>query len=160
MKSRVVGFVSILAGVVSYLLTSCVFHPLKDETFEYHQMPNARWEAGHVVKFEMLVDAAQQPYSCDLLLRHNNDYKYTGLKCVCEILLNGKLVESDTIATSIVDKNKRWKGQGISQREVPVKLFRKRRFQSAGIYTIQFKTTLHNVGIPGIESLGFRTWKE
>ncbi|MFC4666096.1 gliding motility lipoprotein GldH [Falsiporphyromonas endometrii] len=142
------------------LFDSCVYHQLKDENFTFKQLPNARWEAGQSVFFDMLVEAYQQPYSCDLILRHNNDYKYTRIKFIYDISLNGDLVETDTVTQSLVNEHNQWIGNGISLREVPICLFRKKRMNRAGVYTVKLRTPLHNVPLPGVESIGLRIWKE
>ncbi|GAD04897.1 hypothetical protein HQ45_09460 [Porphyromonas crevioricanis] len=141
-------------------MLSCVHNPMPQEYIRFQQIEGSRWEAGKNYDFELLIPDCSKSYSAELLLRHNNDYKYTHIALVASLHdFKEKIVWADSVTPSFSFSPLHWKGQGLAQRELSVPLFDGRYFELSGIYRLSLRTQLQQVALLGMEAVGIRFWQ-
>lgn len=143
------------------LLISCDLNRTFDE---YVSIKNSNWQKEDTITFNLKVLDTISTQNLFINIRNNNDYKYSNIFIITEILAPNQYATIDTLEYEMTDATGKWLGNGFSDLKEN-KLFFKENyiFKKSGNYDIKIihamrksKETDGIVSLEGITSVGLR----
>lgn len=143
------------------LLISCDSNRVFDQ---YVSIKNSSWQKNDTVKFKLNVSDTISAQNLFINIRNNNDYKYSNIFIITEILAPNQFATIDTLQYEMADQTGKWLGKGFSDLKEN-KLFFKEHFifKHSGNYQINVihamrksKETEGIDSLEGITTVGFR----
>ncbi|MDO9260670.1 MAG: gliding motility lipoprotein GldH [Flavobacteriaceae bacterium] len=131
---------------------------------EYNSIDDHAWKKDDTITFNLKVLDTISPQNLFINIRNNNDYKYSNIFIITEILAPNQFATIDTLQYEMTDETGKWLGKGFSDLKEN-KLFLKENyvFQQSGDYEIKIihamrkgKETNGLETLEGITSVGFR----
>ncbi len=107
---HVVALAAIIACVVS-CLSSCSLG--QDSTSHFKTLPDEGWHKTLSVAFTPEYADSSLTYDIALAVRHNNDYQYSNLSLVVDLIDSVKNVSRSNIDFELSDGYGNWKGSGF-----------------------------------------------
>lgn len=107
---HVVAMVAIMMCVLS-CLNACSFG--QDKSAHFKTLPDDGWNKGMSIKFTPEYPDSTQTYDIELAVRHNNDYQYSNLSLVVDLIDSVKNVSRSNIDFELSDGYGNWKGSGF-----------------------------------------------
>jgi gliding motility-associated lipoprotein GldH len=151
-------------GLISILI-SCDSNRIFDE---YVPIENSTWQKNDTITFNLKVSDTISPQNMFINIRNNNDYKYSNIFIITEILAPNQYATIDTLEYEMTDEKGRWLGSGFSDLKEN-KLFFKENyiFKKSGKYDIKIIHAMRKnnetdgiESLEGITSIGFRIESE
>lgn len=150
----------ILFGFFS-LFISCDSNRIFDE---YRSIDNNTWKKEDTIKFNLKVTDTIAAQNLFINIRNNNDYKYSNIFIITEILAPNQYATIDTLQYEMTDNSGKWLGDGFSDLKENKLIFKEYyTFKKSGNYEIKIIHAMRkgkeNEGIEaleGITSVGFR----
>jgi gliding motility-associated lipoprotein GldH len=143
-----------------YLLVSCDSNQVYDV---YKSVPNT-WHKDSVVSFNVTAPDSINPYNLFVNLRNTNDYKFSNLFLIVEMVFpHGKTV-TDTLEYRMADPTGKLLGTGLTDVKEN-KLWYKEQviFNESGEYTLNIQHAMRENGkvngvvdLEGVTDIGFR----
>lgn len=150
----------ILFGFFS-LFISCDSNRIFDE---YRSIDNNTWKKEDTITFNLKVTDTIAAQNLFINIRNNNDYKYSNIFIITEILAPNQYATIDTLQYEMTDNSGKWLGDGFSDLKENKLIFKEHyTFKKSGNYEIKIIHAMRkgkeNDGIEsldGITSVGFR----
>lgn len=149
-----------ILGFLSFLI-SCDSNRIFDE---YVTINNSSWKNQDTISFKLPIKDTISAQNLFINIRNNNDYKYSNIFVITEILAPNQFATIDTLQYEMADETGKWLGDGFSDLKEN-KLFFKENyvFQKNGEYTIKIIHAMRNSketkgldALDGITSVGLR----
>ncbi|MDP2089218.1 MAG: gliding motility lipoprotein GldH [Flavobacteriaceae bacterium] len=143
------------------ILIACDSNRIFDE---YVSIENSKWGKEDTITFNLNVSDTISAQNLFINIRNNNDYKYSNIFIITEILAPNQFTTIDTLEYEMADETGKWLGTGFSDLKEN-KLFFKENyvFQKSGKCDIKVihamrksKETGGLETLEGIISVGFR----
>jgi gliding motility-associated lipoprotein GldH len=156
MKGNILFFIGIFI-----LLLSCDSNQIFDK---YVGIKNSNWQKEDTLSFHLNISDTISAQNLFINIRNNNDYKYSNIYLITEILAPNQMATIDTLEYEMTNETGKWLGNGFSDLKEN-KLFFKENyvFQKSGEYDIKVihamrkgKETEGLETLEGIISVGFR----
>lgn len=149
-----------LTGFLS-LFISCDSNRIFDE---YKTIKNSHWKKNDTIKFNLTITDTVSAKNLFINIRNNNDYKYSNLYIITEIMAPNQFVTIDTLQYEMTDKTGKWLGKGFTDLKENKLFFKENyRFKNKGNYHIKIihamrknKETEGIEELEGISTVGFR----
>lgn len=131
---------------------------------EYVSINNSTWKKNDTVSFNLNITDTISAQNLFINIRNNNDYKYSNLFIITEILAPNQYATIDTLQYEMTDETGKWLGNGFSDLKEN-KLFFKENyfFKKSGNYDIKIIHAMRKnnetegiESLEGITSVGFR----
>lgn len=143
------------------LLTSCDSNRIFDK---YVSIENSTWKKEDTISFNFNVSDTILAQNLFINIRNNNDYKYSNIFIITEILTPNQYVTIDTLQYEMTDEKGKWLGNGFSDLKENKLIFKENYvFKNSGEYDIKVihamrksKETEGLESLEGITSVGFR----
>lgn len=107
---HVVAMVALMLCVLS-CLNACSFG--QDKSAHFKTLPDDGWNKGMSIKFIPEYPDSTQTYDIELAVRHNNDYQYSNLSLVVDLIDSVKNVSRSNVDFELSDGYGNWKGSGF-----------------------------------------------
>ncbi len=107
---HIVAMVAIMLCALS-CLNACSFG--QDKSAHFKTLPDDGWNKGMSIKFTPEYPDSTQTYDIELAVRHNNDYQYSNLSLVVDLIDSVKNVSRSNIDFELSDGYGNWKGSGF-----------------------------------------------
>lgn len=145
----------------SSLLISCDSNRIFDE---YVSIENSSWKTADTITFNLNVSDTISAQNLFINIRNNNDYKYSNIFIITEILAPNQYATIDTLQYEMTDETGNWLGNGFSDLKENKLIFKENYvFKKSGKYDIKVihamrksKETEGLESLEGITSVGFR----
>ena len=149
-----------LTGFLS-LFISCDSNRIFDE---YKTIKNSHWKKNDTIKFNLTITDTVSAKNLFINIRNNNEYKYSNLYIITEIMAPNQFVTIDTLQYEMTDKTGKWLGKGFTDLKENKLFFKENyRFKNKGNYHIKIihamrknKETEGIEELEGISTVGFR----
>lgn len=149
-----------LIGFLS-LFISCDSNRIFDE---YKTIKNSHWKKNDTIKFNLTITDTVSAKNLFINIRNNNEYKYSNLYIITEIMAPNQFVTIDTLQYEMTDKTGKWLGKGFTDLKENKLFFKENyRFKNKGNYHIKIihamrknKETEGIEELEGISTVGFR----
>ncbi len=154
--NRVLFFLGFLT-----LLISCDSTRIYDE---YVSLDKSTWEKEDTISFKLHITDTISAQNLFINIRNNNNYKYSNIFIITELLAPNQYATVDTLEYEMADETGKWLGDGFSDLKEN-KLFFKEQyvFKKSGVYQIKIihamrkgKETEGIEDLEGINTIGFR----
>lgn len=131
---------------------------------EYVSIENSNWQKDDTITFNLNVSDTISAQNLFINIRNNNDYKYSNLFIITEILSPNQYATIDTLEYEMTNATGKWLGNGFTDLKEN-KLFFKENyiFKKSGKYDIKIihamrkgKETHGIASLEGITSVGLR----
>ncbi|MGA9212331.1 MAG: gliding motility lipoprotein GldH [Kaistella sp.] len=142
------------AFFVLFFLASC----RKDSEQVFINNLNGKWGAKAEQKFDFKITDAQNPKNIIFVVRNNNDYPYSNIRLIVN-LLDGqtKKKSTDTLNYILAEPNGTWLGKGFGDtKEILFQYKLNYKFPANGDYSIGIIQAMRNNNLPGIEDIGIK----
>ncbi len=143
----------LLPLLIMFMLQACGGGVLYDKQVD---IENALWPKDKNVNFKVDVNDTINLYNVYLILRHNNDYKYSNVYFFLTTTFpNGKIIK-DTLECILASPEGKWYGKGWGSVKEDDIFLNKVRFRYAGEYNFDFIQAMREDTLKNIESIGLR----
>ncbi len=92
-------------------LNACSFG--QDKSAHFKTLPDEGWNKGMSIKFTPEYADSSLTYDIELAVRHNNDYQFSNLSLVVDLIDSVKNVNRNNIDFELSDGYGNWKGSGF-----------------------------------------------
>lgn len=149
--------------ILAVFLSSCDSNRVLDE---YKSVPN-EWQKDSIISFKVNPPDSIKPYNLFVNIRNTNDYKFSNLFLIIEMVYpHGKTI-TDTLEYQMTKPNGELLGEGftdIKENKLWYKGYEKPfKFEEIGDYKINIQQAMRNNGdingvdnLEGITDVGFR----
>ena len=144
---------SVIAIVVlSVIFTACTNNNL---FFKSVSIPPAGWYKDEAVNFNVNVDDTLSDYNFYLILRNDNNYRYSNLFVFLNTIMPNGNKTRDTLEIILADNTGKWLGKGWSSiKENKVLLKKNLRFPLKGEYRFFIQQAMRVDTLKGITDVG------
>jgi gliding motility-associated lipoprotein GldH len=150
-------FISLVGLPLLLLLFSCDQNLVFED---YKNMPQTKWNASEVAKFNVPLAEKNIPYNFYINVRVQNDYGFANLFLFMKTLYPSGKISIDTVECFLADVDGRWlgnrSGNSIDNR---ILLRSKMKFEETGQYSFEFEQAMRDTVLAGIEDFGIRIEK-
>lgn len=134
---------------------------------EYLDIDNGAWNKDNRAQFTIPITDTGSSYSIRLIVRNNEEYRWSNLYVFSNILFPNETIYRDTLNLILSDYKGEWTGEGIGNNYSNVFSFKNNiRFPETGIYTFSFEQgmrceetdfTIKGISRIGLELVEYRT---
>ncbi|KGL62154.1 gliding motility lipoprotein GldH [Polaribacter sp. Hel1_85] len=130
---------------------------------EYKSIDNEGWKANEKVLFEFDVKDTISPKNLFINIRNNNEYGYSNLYVITELIFPNKTIVVDTLQYEMADEMGRFLGTGFTEiKENKLFYKEKKTFPVSGKYMFNVHHAMRKNGainpiefLKGIQDVGF-----
>ncbi len=145
----------LLLVVFFFLMLSACGNQTVFQTTE--AIPEAAWQADHLIHFEAEINDTVPLHELYLLLRNTTDYPYSNLFLFVDILFPDKRMLRDTLECILVDRHGEWTGKGFGKIRSNRFLFRDDVwFPQQGTYHFRIQHGMREEVLQGIADVGLQ----
>ena len=146
--------------VTLFLIFSC---DDKTDFIQYKSIDSDGWKTNEKVFFEFEVKDTIFPKNLFINIRNNNEYAYSNLYVITELILPNETKVIDTLQYEMTDKTGRFLGEGFTEiKENKLFYKEKKAFPVSGNYTFNVRHAMRKNGevkaiefLKGIQDVGF-----
>lgn len=139
---------------VVFFLTSCS----KSSEQLFMNNLNGKWDKKTEQKFDFKITDAQNQKNITFIVRNNNDYPYSNIRLIVNLLNSQtKKKSTDTLNYILAEPNGTWIGKGFGDtKEILFQYKVDYKFPANGNYSIGIIQAMRNDNLPGIEDIGVK----
>ena len=109
-SGRIVAVMAVILCAF-YCLNGCSFK--QDSMAQFKTLPDEGWNKTMPISFEPEYSDSSTTYDIALAIRHNNDYQYSNLSLIVDLIDSVKNVSRNNIDFELSDGYGNWKGSGF-----------------------------------------------
>jgi len=153
-----------------FLLSFFLMFSCSDKTDfnQYKSINAAGWEANEKVSFEFDVKDTISPKDLFINIRNNNEYAFSNLYVITELVFPNETVVVDTLQYEMADETGRFLGVGFTEIKENKLFYKKNKvFPETGKYLFKVRHAMRKNGavhpiefLKGIQDVGFSVEKE
>ena len=143
-----------------FLMLSCTD---KKEFNQYKSIDNQGWKANEKVMFEFDVKDTISPKNLFINIRNNNEYAYSNLYLITELIFPNETIIIDTLQYEMADETGKFLGNGLTEiKENKLFYKEKKSFPISGKHLFNVRHAMRKNGdvnpiafLKGIQEVGF-----